>query len=195
MRLEYPDLEAGLDFPDDFPKVYADPDKVEQVLTNLVENACKYASPTGIVDRRAPADDGEVSVTVTDQGEGIPAADLPKVFTKFFRRVRGPPDRLGPRAVDQPGPGRGPRRPAGGRVNCGAGDGVSLYAAPDRPGGPAPPVTDRDLIDELAARSRPTAGPGIAGGRPTVDELRAAETELLGKRSALARLSAQLRRL
>ncbi len=90
VRLEYPDLDAELSFTDSFPKVYADPDKVEQVLTNLVENACKYASPKGmlVVGEARP---DEVSVTVTDHGEGIPAADLPKVFTKFFRRSEGRP--------------------------------------------------------------------------------------------------------
>jgi PAS domain S-box-containing protein len=90
VRLEYPDLEATLDFEADYPKVYADPDKVEQVLTNLVENACKYASPTGLSVVGAWTD-ADVSVTVTDQGEGIPAGDLPKVFTKFFRRSEGRP--------------------------------------------------------------------------------------------------------
>ncbi|MDP9073884.1 MAG: HAMP domain-containing histidine kinase, partial [Actinomycetota bacterium] len=90
VRLEYPDLEAALSFPDGFPKIYADPDKVEQVLTNLLENACKYASTKGmsVVGRVGPAD---VSITVTDQGDGIPEADLPKVFTKFFRRSEGRP--------------------------------------------------------------------------------------------------------
>jgi signal transduction histidine kinase len=90
VRLEYPDLEAAMAFPAGFPKVYADPDKVEQVLTNLVENACKYASPTGITIE-GTADDKQVSVTVTDRGEGIPPEDLPKVFTMFFRRSEGRP--------------------------------------------------------------------------------------------------------
>jgi signal transduction histidine kinase len=90
VRLEYPDLEASLSFSDHFPKVFADPDKVEQVLTNLVENACKYASSKGLSIVGA-ASDGEVSVTVTDQGDGIPAADLHKVFTKFYRRSEGRP--------------------------------------------------------------------------------------------------------
>jgi signal transduction histidine kinase len=70
--------------------VWCDADKVEQVLTNLVENACKYASPIGLTVVGA-VDDREVSVTVTDRGEGIPATDLPKVFTKFFRRPEGKP--------------------------------------------------------------------------------------------------------
>jgi len=90
VHMEYPELEASVQFPDGFPRLYADSDKVEQVLTNLVENACKYASPTGI-EIVGNADDGEVALSVTDRGEGIPEADLPKVFTKFFRRDLGKP--------------------------------------------------------------------------------------------------------
>ncbi|MDQ6616135.1 MAG: ATP-binding protein [Actinomycetota bacterium] len=91
VKLEYPELDARISFADNFPKVFADPDKIEQVLTNLVENACKYASLKGLrlVGEVGPGD--EVSVTVTDKGEGIPAADLHKVFTKFFRRSEGRP--------------------------------------------------------------------------------------------------------
>src|SRR5437588_8811950 len=48
VRMAYPELEAEISFPPEFPSVYADPDKVEQVLTNLVENAAKYADPKGI---------------------------------------------------------------------------------------------------------------------------------------------------
>src|SRR2546421_1470623 len=46
LTMTYADLECTVQFGDDFPQVYADPDKLEQVLTNLVENAAKYASPT-----------------------------------------------------------------------------------------------------------------------------------------------------
>ena len=81
-------------FPDDFPQVLADPDKVEQVLTNLVENAAKYASPIGM---RVAGEvlDGAVAVEVSDTGEGIPAADLPRVFNKFFRRDTAKPTGTG----------------------------------------------------------------------------------------------------
>lgn len=90
VTMEYPELEAHTEFPAAFPKVYADPDKIEQVLTNLVENACKYASPRDMrIDGKASED--SVSVNVHDRGEGIPASDLPKVFTKFFRRSVGRP--------------------------------------------------------------------------------------------------------
>jgi signal transduction histidine kinase len=90
LRFEYPDLEVHLQVPADFPEVYADPDKVEQVFTNLVENACKYASPRGMVVTGQVIDD-EITVSVADRGDGIPESELPKVFTKFFRRSEGRP--------------------------------------------------------------------------------------------------------
>jgi signal transduction histidine kinase len=92
--LEYPDLECTTEFDEDFPRVYADPDKVEQVLTNLVENAAKYASPVGMrVTGHVEPD--EVVVSVSDTGEGIPTADLSRVFKKFFRRDHGKPTGTG----------------------------------------------------------------------------------------------------
>jgi signal transduction histidine kinase len=90
LAIEYEDLACALDFEPDFPKVYADPDKVEQVLTNLVENAAKYASPED-VRVVGKVDDGFATIAVHDRGEGIPQADLPRVFTKFFRRDHGKP--------------------------------------------------------------------------------------------------------
>ena len=90
------ELRAEVDLPSDLPRVFADPDKVEQVLTNLVENAAKYADPKGVrVLGRIGPGAGEVSVAVVDQGEGIPEADLPRVFTKFFRRDHGRPTGTG----------------------------------------------------------------------------------------------------
>ncbi len=94
VALEYPDLECGLDFPDGFPSVMADPDKVEQVLTNLVENAAKYASPTGMQVSGAVNGD-TVAVAVADSGAGIPPSDLPHIFTKFYRSDQGRPSGSG----------------------------------------------------------------------------------------------------
>ena len=94
VTLAYPELECVVSFADGFPEVYADPDKLEQVLTNLVENAAKYASPTGMSVQGA-ADEAAVSVAVTDRGEGIPESDLPRVFRKFFRRDHGKPSGTG----------------------------------------------------------------------------------------------------
>ena len=82
--LEYPDLDCTVAFPHPFPQVYADPDKLVQVLTNLVENACKYASPTGM-RLEGEVEGAQVSVAVHDQGEGLAPQELSRVFTKFFR--------------------------------------------------------------------------------------------------------------
>ena len=94
LALTYTDLDCNVHFPVGFPEVYADPDKLEQVLTNLVENAAKYASPLGM-KVVGEFDDREVAVAVSDTGEGIPATDLPKVFKKFFRRDMGRPTGTG----------------------------------------------------------------------------------------------------
>jgi signal transduction histidine kinase len=88
------DLECSVQFAPDVPSVYADPDKVEQVLTNLVENAAKYGSPTAM--RVTGEVEGDtVAVSVLDTGPGIPAEDLPRVFTKFYRRDHGRPNGTG----------------------------------------------------------------------------------------------------
>ncbi len=89
-----PELECAVSFADDVPHVYADPDKVEQVLTNLVENAAKYGSPKGM-KVSGELDGACVAVAVRDTGAGIPADDLPRVFTKFFRRDHGRPTGTG----------------------------------------------------------------------------------------------------
>ena len=90
VSMEYPELEVAIAFTVGVPRVYADPDKLTQVLTNLVENACKYASPVGLTIT-ADVNGPDVAVAVADKGEGIPEQDLPKVFDKFFRRDQGRP--------------------------------------------------------------------------------------------------------
>lgn len=90
VHMEWPDLDCDLQFPDEFPSVYADPDKIVQVLTNLVENACKYASPKGM-ELVGGVEESFVSIEVSDKGEGMPEGDLAKVFTKFFRRAETKP--------------------------------------------------------------------------------------------------------
>ena len=74
-------------FPDAFPEVFADPDKVQQVLTNLTENAVKYTDG-GRVRVTGTVDGSTVCVSVSDEGEGISAAALPRLFRKFYRRER-----------------------------------------------------------------------------------------------------------
>jgi hypothetical protein len=76
----------SIEFSAGFPEVYADRDKVEQVLTNLVENAVKY-SEGGTVTISGQAADDTVEVAVSDEGVGIPSDQLTLIFTKFYRRA------------------------------------------------------------------------------------------------------------
>ncbi|MEJ2211003.1 MAG: ATP-binding protein [Anaerolineae bacterium] len=71
------------------PPVLADADRVEQVLVNLLDNALKY-SPRGgsIVVHVAPGADDMVTVSVRDEGIGIPAADLARIGERFYRADR-----------------------------------------------------------------------------------------------------------
>jgi signal transduction histidine kinase len=96
VAMSYPELDCEVRVADDVPQVYADPDKLEQVLTNLVENAVKYGSTVGMrIDVALDATGSAVAVSVSDTGEGIPEDDLPRVFTKFFRRDHGRPTGTG----------------------------------------------------------------------------------------------------
>jgi heavy metal sensor kinase len=63
----------------------ADPQRLHQAITNLIENAIKYARPDGHVRATAWSTDGEVGVTVADDGPGIPADARTHVFDRFYR--------------------------------------------------------------------------------------------------------------
>ncbi|MCY1382763.1 Sensor histidine kinase RcsC [compost metagenome] len=62
---------------------------LEQVLFNLLDNAKKYGGDEQAVAVFARLDGDMVSIAVTDQGRGIPEADLERVFEKFYRRAKG----------------------------------------------------------------------------------------------------------
>ncbi len=62
-----------------------DADQIRQVLANLIDNAIKYSEPGGRVELGAAAEGEGVVVSVRDAGIGIPTADLPRVFERFYR--------------------------------------------------------------------------------------------------------------
>jgi signal transduction histidine kinase/GAF domain-containing protein len=85
-----------LDTPPDLPRVLGDARRLEQVVTNLVDNAIKFSSPGSTVTVRCESDEREVTVHVIDQGIGIPPEAMPRLFTRFYhvdssatRRVGG----------------------------------------------------------------------------------------------------------
>ena len=75
--------------PPDLPMLRVDPVLFEQVLFNLLDNAAKYAPEGSLVRIRAWTDDGWVVLQVMDEGPGIPAEDLERVFDTFYRVRKG----------------------------------------------------------------------------------------------------------
>jgi PAS domain S-box-containing protein len=67
------------------PRISCDPDKVRQVLTNLIENAAKYSPDGGPVEIRLQRHGNAVRFSVRDEGLGIPVAEQRRIFEKFYR--------------------------------------------------------------------------------------------------------------
>lgn len=78
-----------VDFPRQFPIVEADPDRIGQVLRNLLDNAVKYSPQGGLVVVRGEAGQNEVTISVADQGVGIAPEHLNRLFEKYFRVESG----------------------------------------------------------------------------------------------------------
>lgn len=74
-----------IDFTPDFPSVLAKPELMEEVLTNLVENAVKYSPEGGRITISGRRGDNQIRVTVDDEGIGIPVRELEHVFERFHR--------------------------------------------------------------------------------------------------------------
>ncbi|MGH9185282.1 MAG: PAS domain-containing sensor histidine kinase [Acidimicrobiales bacterium] len=86
-----------VDVPDDLPLALVDPDRLHQVLTNLLSNAMKFSDPGSPISVAARATTGTVEIVVADRGQGMSPADLANAFEKFHRG----------RPAAQPGTGLG----------------------------------------------------------------------------------------
>lgn len=80
-----PDRPITLSIEDTLPTVHADPDRVQQVLANLLSNARKYSPEGGAIYVHAREDADTLVVSVLDQGLGIPPAAVSRLFRKFYR--------------------------------------------------------------------------------------------------------------
>jgi len=79
------DRTVRTDIPDDLPPVELDYLLIDQVLTNLLENALRYTPAASPIDIRVQNTKGEVLISVADRGPGIPVSEYERVFDKFYR--------------------------------------------------------------------------------------------------------------
>ena len=77
-----------LALPPELPAVDVDRDRIGQVVTNLVHNAIKFTPPEGQITIFAKDVGAHVQVCVEDDGVGIPADDLPRIFERFYKADR-----------------------------------------------------------------------------------------------------------
>ncbi|HVF33076.1 MAG TPA: HAMP domain-containing sensor histidine kinase [Acidimicrobiales bacterium] len=87
------DLKVTISIPRDLPPVHADARRLREILLNLVDNAVKYTPPGGSVAVSASLADGLVTIFVHDNGLGIPADAVDRVFEPFYRVKGNQPQR------------------------------------------------------------------------------------------------------
>ena len=75
--------------------IVADPRRLEQMLTNLVENAIKFNRDNGTVAINFEQENGTVGISIADTGEGIPAQHVDRIFERFYRVDRARSRELG----------------------------------------------------------------------------------------------------
>jgi len=78
-------LHISVDLVPSLPDIAADRRRLAEVLQNLLDNAIQYTPAGGRITISASSDDGEVEFTVADTGIGIPHADQPRIFERFYR--------------------------------------------------------------------------------------------------------------
>ncbi|HSQ18055.1 MAG TPA: ATP-binding protein [Anaerolineales bacterium] len=74
-----------VEVPSNLPAILGNPIRLRQMITNLINNAVKYTPSGGLITILGQAEDGQIILQVSDNGQGILPADQPHVFDKFYR--------------------------------------------------------------------------------------------------------------
>ena len=91
-KLANKQLHLLVDVSPDLPPIHADRARLQEALYNLLDNAVKYSRERGEIRLSARQRDGEIELTVSDDGIGIAKEDLPRIFERFYRadKARSP---------------------------------------------------------------------------------------------------------
>lgn len=84
-RTQVSQHEIRVNFPDNFPVIFGDENRLEQVFYNLLSNSVKYSPAGGEIYITGQMHPDQVVVCISDQGPGIAAGDIPHVFDRFYR--------------------------------------------------------------------------------------------------------------
>ena len=71
--------------PDQMPGMLGNEDRIEQVLLNLLDNAIRYSLPGGVITLQAKTQDDHITLSIADQGPGIPQEDIEHIWERFHR--------------------------------------------------------------------------------------------------------------
>lgn len=85
MQLSLRGRAVQTELPDDLPPVKLDYLQIDQVLTNLIENAVRYTPAGSPLEISVRVEDHDMIISVADRGPGIPQGDLERIFDKFYR--------------------------------------------------------------------------------------------------------------
>lgn len=86
---ELEDVRYSVDVEEGLPRLVMDPDRLEQVVVNIVSNAAKFTAAGKVELRAARSDGGGVRIAVEDTGRGIAAGELDRIFDKFHQAQSG----------------------------------------------------------------------------------------------------------
>jgi two-component system phosphate regulon sensor histidine kinase PhoR len=94
-RLDAKQLKLRLEAPPDLPKLEADENRLQEIIYNLLDNAVKYSQAGSVITLRAAVEGDRARISVSDEGIGISASDLSRIFERFYRADKGRSRELG----------------------------------------------------------------------------------------------------